>query len=296
MKTLVILLSAYNNEEIIEECVMSSLSQNGANIHVVVADDGSTDSTPEILKKIAEKHNNFHPIFLPHGERGIARKRAIDKAREIKPDYIYIIDSDMILEDRLVEKCVSYMTEYPKIGSLVIPERAFTTHDNFFSKVKVFERNVVNRAGRFLGKTSIEAARFWRMEEYDWSGGINFNQIAFEETQPTIRYLEQGGVIERAQFTGVAHNEKRVTLENILQKKRYYFSVMDKTLQSENDGFMKAVKRWYFFRGVLYRGENLIEYIKHPILTLGMIYMYIALTFVWVQELIKNNMKKEKLN
>jgi len=188
------------------------------------------------------------------------------------------------------------MTKYPKIGSLVIPERAFTTHDNFFSKVKVFERNVVNRAGRFLGKTSIEAARFWRMEEYDWSGGINFNQIAFEETQPTIRYLEQGGVIERAQFTGVAHNEKRVTLENILQKKRYYFSVMDKTLQSENDGFMKAVKRWYFFRGVLYRGENLIEYIKHPILTLGMIYMYIALTFVWVQELIKNNMKKEKLN
>ena len=296
MKTLVILLSAYNNEEIIEECVMSSLGQSGADIQVVIADDGSTDTTPSILKKIAEKHNNFHPIFLPHGERGIARKKAIEKARELNPDYIYIIDSDMILEDGLAEKCISHMEKHPQIGSLVIPERAFTTHDNFFSKVKVFERNVVNRAGRFLGKTSIEAARFWKTEEYERSGGINFNQIAFEETQPTIRYLEQGGVIERAEFTGVAHNEKRVTLKNILQKKRYYFSVMDKTLESEEGGFMKALKRWYFFRGVLYRGENLIEYIKHPILTLGMIYMYIALTLVWMQELIKNNAKKEKIN
>lgn len=296
MKTLAILLSAYNNEEIIEECVMSSLRQGGANIHVVVADDGSTDSTPSILRKIAKKCSNFHPIFLPHGERGIARKRAIERASELKPDYIYIIDSDMILEEGLAEKCISYMTESPKIGSLVIPERAFTTHDNFFSKVKVFERNVVNRAGRFLGKTSIEAARFWRIEEYERSGGINFNQIAFEETQPTIRYLEQGGVIERAEFTGVAHNEKRVTLKNILQKKRYYFSVMDKTMESEEGGFMKALSRWYFFRGVLYRGENLVEYIKHPILTLGMIYMYIALTLVWIQELIKNNVKKEKIN
>ncbi len=296
MKTLAILLSAYNNEEIIESCVMSSLKQMGANINVVVADDGSTDSTPTILKRISDRYSNFHPIFLPHGERGIARKKALERAKELAPDYIYIIDSDMILEEDLCEKCISYLMKNPQIGSLVIPERAFTDHDNFFSKVKVFERNVVNRAGRFLGKTSIEAARFWRTEEYEKSGGINFNQIAFEETQPTIRYLEQGGIIERAEFTGVAHNEKRVTLKNILQKKRYYFSVMDKTIESEEGGFMKAVRRWYFFRGVLYRGENLIEYIKHPILTLGMIYMYLALTIVWIQELMKNNAKKEKIN
>lgn len=292
MKTLAILLSAYNNEGIIEECVLSCIKQEGACIHVVVADDGSTDSTPSILRRIAGEYVNLHTIFLPHGERGIARKKAIDKAKELKPDYIYIIDSDMILEDDLAEKCISYLEGNQKIGSLVIPERAYTTYCNFFSKVKVFERNVVNRAGKFLGKTSIEAARFWKTGDYERSGGINFNQIAFEETQPTIRYIEQGGVIERAQFTGVAHNEKMVTLENILQKKRYYFSVMDKTMESEDGGFMKAVKRWYFFRGVLYRGENIVEYIKHPILTLGMVYMYLALTLVWIQEIVKNKVKK----
>jgi len=287
MSRVVMLLSTYNNENIIKKCVESCLNQTYRDIEIVVADDGSTDGTPEILRVIEGRFKNFHLITLPHGERGIARKTAIDKAWELDPEYIYILDSDMILKEDLAKQCVDYLEENDHIGGLVIPEEAFSTFTNFFSKVKVFERRVVNRAGKKVGETSIEAARFWKVKDYKKSGGINFNQIAFEETQPTIRYMEMGGYLERAPFTGVAHDEKEVTLKNILAKKRYYFSVMDKTMKTEENGTMKAIKRWYFFRGVLYRGENLIEYIKHPILTLGMIYMYIALTFVWIEEVLK---------
>jgi len=287
MNRLVILLSTYNNENIIKKCVESCLNQSYEDIQVVVADDGSTDATPNILKEIQKSHKNLHIISLPHGERGIARKKALDKTWELNPHYIYIIDSDMILKKDMAQLCINHLEKNNQIGGLVIPENAFSTYTNFFSKVKVFERNVVNRAGKNVGATSIEGARFWKSTAYKKSGGINFNQIAFEETQPTIRYIEMGGLLERAIFTGVAHDEKEVTLKNILEKKRYYFSVMDKTTKSEENGTMKALKRWYFFRGVLYRKENLIEYIKHPILTLGMIYMYIALTFIWISEILK---------
>lgn len=287
MDRVVILLSSYNNEGIIEKCVRSCLDQSYKNIQVVVADDGSIDSTVEILKKELGGDTRLHILELPHGERGIARKKAIEKAWELSPSYIYIIDSDMILKKDLAQKCVEHLEESKKLGGLIIPEEAFSEYENFFSKVKVFERRVVNRAGKEVGSNSIEAARFWKSSEYKKSGGINFNQIAFEETQPTIRYMEMGGILERATFTGVAHDEKEVTLKNILAKKRYYFSVMGKTTESEENGTMKAIKRWYFFRGVLYRGENLREYIKHPILTLGMVYMYIALTFIWLVEILK---------
>ena len=134
---------------------------------------------------------------------------------------------------------LQYFNGNPSIGALVIPELAFSDYTNFFSKVKVFERNIINNAGENVGHNSIEAARFWRREEYKKSGGINFNQIAFEETQPTIRYLEVGGKIKRAVFTGVKHDEKKVTLKNILEKKKYYFSVMNKTIGSEKSGFLK---------------------------------------------------------
>ena len=41
----------------------------------------------------------------------------------------------------------------------------------------------------------IEAARIRKYKEFLKSGGINPNQISFEETQPTIRYRENGGMI-----------------------------------------------------------------------------------------------------
>jgi len=291
MNKLVILLSSYNNENIIAKCINSCLNQTHKKLEVVVADDGSSDKTLDILKNIGENNKNLHILSLPHRERGIARKSAIEKAWDLSPEYIYIIDSDMILKKDLVEKCITYFKENKEVGGLIIPEEPFSKYNNFFSKVKVFERGVINRAGKKVGTNSIEAARFWKSEEYKRSGGINFNQIAFEETQPTIRYLEMGGYLERADFTGVNHDEKEVTLKNILEKKRYYFSVMNKTTESEEKGTMKAIKRWYFFRGVLYRWENIVEYIKHPILTLGMIYMYIALTFVWLYETLKKTEK-----
>lgn len=287
MKKVSIVMSTYNNEDIIEKCILSCLNQNYDNLNLLIADDGSTDSTLEIEQSLSEKYDNLILFALAHGERGLARKTVIDEAKRINSDYIYIIDSDMILKENLINKCLDYFENNSKVGALIIPEIAFSEHSNFMSKVKVFERNIINNAGSEVGKNSIEAARFWKMSEYEKTGGINPKQISFEETQPTIRYLDMGGLIKRAVFTGVMHNEKKVTLENILKKKKYYFSKMPATLNSEKSGFIKALKRWYFFRPVLYRFDNIIKYFKHPVLTLGMLYMYFRLSIIGVVEILK---------
>ncbi len=277
-KVVTIIFSTYNSADYAGECLQSCLNQKSSPINVIVTDDGSTDNTVEVLRTIAGDRNNVTIIPLSHGERGIARKRAMDEAISIGCDYIYIIDSDMMLKEHLVKDCLDYFLNNPQVGSLVIPELAWSSGNNFYSKVKVFERNIINNAGRDVGMRSIEAARFWKMDEYLKTGGINPAQIAFEETQPTIRYLENGGIIKRATFTGVKHNEKRVTLKELLKKKKYYFSQIDKTLSTESQGFRKALSRWYFFRPVLYRGENLLRYIRHPFLAWGMFNMYLLLS------------------
>lgn len=153
--------------------------------------------------------------------------------------------------------------------------------------MKVFERNVINNAGETLGKRSIEAARFWRMSAYESTGGFNAEQIAFEEIQPTLRYIESGGVIRRAVFTRVYHDEKQVYLHDVLRKKAYYFSVMDRTMSSEEGGLRKALERWYFFRPVLYTWGNMKSYIRHPLLTMGMLWMYVCLTVIGVAAVLK---------
>lgn len=303
-----IVMSTFNNADIIEKNILSYLAQNQCNdpehnykhhafeVHIFIADDGSTDATVEILSEMSSKFRNIHVIKLPHGERGIARKEAIALAESFGPDYLVIMDADMKMKLKLVESCLAYFKENQAVGALVIPEIAYSEHKNFMSQVKVFERNCLNNLGVELGNNSIEAARFWRIDAYKQSGGINFNQIAFEETQPTIRYIEQGGLIKRAHFTGVWHDEKHVTLKTLLSKKKYYFSKMNKTIEAENNGLLKTIQRWYFFRPVLYKKENLINYLCHPVLTLGMVFMYVALTFIGVWEIALSKLKLNSCN
>lgn len=297
-ETVAIVLSTYNNADIIEENLLSYLvqaqydegkfvyEQSNYTVHICIADDGSTDGTVEILHRLANKMNQIHLVTLPHGERGIARKKAMELARTLEPEYIVIMDSDMRMKTTLIEGCLKDFRKNPHVGALVIPEIAYSKYTNFMSRVKVFERNCLNNLGTEMGSNSIEAARFWRMEAYNDSGGINEQQIAFEETQPTIRYIEKGGIIKRANYTGVWHDEKEVTLAAILNKKRYYFSKMNQTIDTEERGFMKALQRWYFFRPVLYTPDNLKQYMKHPLLALGMCFMYVCLTAVCVWEVL----------
>ncbi len=63
---------------------------------------------------------------------------------------------------------------------------------------------------------------------------------------------------------------------------------MNKTFNAEKGGFSKALQRWYFFRPVIYRGSNILKSIRHPILALGMLNMYICLSFTGVVALVRS--------
>ena len=289
-----VIFATYNNAAVASECLRSCLAQDYPRLLIVAADDGSDDATRETLCQIGGDDGRFTLLALPHGERGAARAAATAVAKERGAAFLYIIDSDMMLLPGLVSECVAYLDKHPRVGGLAIPELPFSRSDNFMSRVKVFERTVTNNAGALLGRNSIEAARFWRMDAYKSTGGINANQIAFEETQPTIRFIERGGRLARATFTGVRHDEKHVTLANLVEKKRYYFSVMDKTLSTESGGLWKAISRSYFFRPVLYRPRNVALYARHPMLTAGMFGMYGVLSAFAVLDIARGMQKSRR--
>jgi glycosyltransferase involved in cell wall biosynthesis len=46
-----ILITAFNQEKYIEQCVASALQQDYADVSVVVSDNGSIDRTSDILKQ-----------------------------------------------------------------------------------------------------------------------------------------------------------------------------------------------------------------------------------------------------
>jgi len=50
-----VIIPVFNVEEYLEECINSILRQTLTDIEIICINDGSTDSSPDILKKYAEQ-------------------------------------------------------------------------------------------------------------------------------------------------------------------------------------------------------------------------------------------------
>lgn len=284
-------VTSYNGPKHMDGLLRSFVYQTYMNYKVVIADDGSTDNTVEVAKSFSDSLP-LEIMELEHGERGIARAKSIKKALEYDPEFLVILDGDMMLAKNFLTVAVDAMEANEEIDGLALEEVPYSNYTNFFTRVKIFERKVLNNSRTFDREHSIEAARFWRTDSYLSTGGINEKQIAFEEIQPTLRCLDQGGSIEKLFGTYLYHDEKKATLRSMLKKKDYYFSKLPITMEGENEGFLKTLQRWYLFRPVYYTSWNIKLYFLHPLLFLGMIWMYVCLSFIGVYHVMKHYLKK----
>ena len=62
MKQVQVLLSSYNGEKYIREQIDSILAQEGVSVDLLIRDDGSKDTTKDILQEYEKKHTNIHVL------------------------------------------------------------------------------------------------------------------------------------------------------------------------------------------------------------------------------------------
>lgn len=92
MAAISVVIPVYNTEKYLSRCLDSILGQTFRDLEILCIDDGSTDRTPEILRRYAELDDRIRIITLPENH-GVpyARNLAIDEARG---EYLYYMDSD----------------------------------------------------------------------------------------------------------------------------------------------------------------------------------------------------------
>lgn len=86
-----IIIPVFNGEKFLKRCLESIINQSFYNIEIIIVNDGSTDRTLEICKKISEKDRRFKIINQENAGVSTARNVGLDIA---SGKYIYFVDAD----------------------------------------------------------------------------------------------------------------------------------------------------------------------------------------------------------
>ena len=114
-KLVTVIIPAWNAERYLEATLESLLNQSHRALRILVVDDGSTDSTPQILERIHRADPRLQYWTVPNGGPAKARNFALEQMPP-ETDFVMFLDAD----DLLLEDAVSYALEGAEGAELVI--------------------------------------------------------------------------------------------------------------------------------------------------------------------------------
>ena len=97
-----VIIPVYNTEDYLKECLESLVNQTLREIEILIVNDGSTDSSLEIMKEFKNKYPNIIKIFdKVNGGQASARNYALPFAQG---EYLGFVDSDDWVDSTMYEE------------------------------------------------------------------------------------------------------------------------------------------------------------------------------------------------
>jgi len=162
-----IIIPTYNREKFIIETIQSVLNQTVKDLEIIIVDDGSTDNTKDIVKKLIEKDNRIKYFYQencgrPAVPRNFGFKNSIG-------EYVAFLDSDDIWFPEKVEEQIKLFEKdkngklgFVDCGHIIIDENGteMKKHYNFHSyRGYIFQEflrdNLILTPGSILIKRSV---------------------------------------------------------------------------------------------------------------------------------------------
>ena len=103
-----VIIPIYNVEAYLDQCIRSVCEQTYRTLEIILVDDGSPDSSPEICDRWAAEDSRIKVIHKTNGGLSDARNAGLDVATG---QYIYFLDSDDYIKPNLVETVLQNMDE-----------------------------------------------------------------------------------------------------------------------------------------------------------------------------------------
>ena len=138
MKTVMVLLATYNGEKYLQEQLDSIYTQEGVDVSILVRDDGSTDSTVEILEANKKKHK-LEWYKGPHLNVQKGYFELMRKAVNYDVDFIAFCDQDDVWDKDKLKFAIAAIKEFEGPALYYCGQRLVDENLNFI------ENHTLNR-------------------------------------------------------------------------------------------------------------------------------------------------------
>ena len=228
-----IIISAYNEENVIENKLKNIISTTYPSYEVIIANDASNDRTVEICEKFI-KENPAYDIKINTVKNHLGKTNAQDEAVEIaKGEIIVFSDANSMFKADAIDELVSYFTaddiEYV-CGSLIYQEDldvssavAENTYWNFELRMRKIESNIktiVNGNGAIYAVRRVDYRHIDLVNSHDYElplyAGLNHKRALYN---PNAIAVEKAGQTTADEFKRKVRMQRRI-LTNIFTNLR----------------------------------------------------------------------------
>ena len=142
-KLVSVVLVTYNRKEIVLECLDSLYRMEYPNTEVIVVDNASEDGSTEAI----EKKFPLAKVVRSSGNLGLAGGRNLGQAYA-RGDYILYLDSDTILDKRMIGELVRVLETHPEAG-IAVPKMYYYSDPKYIwfagSTISLLSSRTINR-------------------------------------------------------------------------------------------------------------------------------------------------------
>jgi glycosyltransferase involved in cell wall biosynthesis len=145
-----IITPTFNEARYLTETISSVMGQTYKNWEWVIADDGSTDGTVEIVEKAAKKEHRIH-FISPDGKTGLAARARNRAMKHARGEFFAFLDADDLWAPGKTERQTEYLRQHPEADAVCCWHDLFGDQDRVMLESRMMNYQVY--AGRVCDRS-----------------------------------------------------------------------------------------------------------------------------------------------
>lgn len=212
-----VVIPIYKVEKYLEVCIESVLSQTYKNLEIILVDDGSPDSCPEICDRYRKKDNRIYVVHQENRGLSEARNQGIDIANG---DLITFLDSDDLIAPNMyknmIEKVIEYDVDIVTCGV-----------QNFYNEEEIIFRDEKERIQIY---SNIDVLKKYLYEQYNIHV-VACNKVYRREIFKSLRYPKGKLFEDFVPITKAIISSKKIL---VMDNQYYFYRKRDDSINGEN--------------------------------------------------------------